>query len=454
MSAVERPTAGRLTISVIRLRLPRRRARRVHGGARSRRDRRSTSSHTRSRRWPPASRRSSSPGCPSCWQRPGHGGRLTFTTDICRRGPGRGPLRLRGHAAEAWRERGRPQPTSTRRWSQLLDVIKPGDVVVGKSTVPVGTAERLAALARRGRAGGPRSSGTPSSSARATPSRTRSTPTDRLRRRRPGDPAEASARPCSTRSTPRCDRRRIPLLVTDYATAQLVKVAANSFLATKISFINAMAELCEAAGGDVTQLADAIGMDARIGRQFLNAGLGFGGGCLPKDIRAFMARAGELGVDQALTFLREVDSINMRRRVPDGRPGPRGVRRLDRRPADRGARCRVQAGERRRARLAGARRGGADAAAGRARRRHRPAGHPQRAAKWPDLPSRRRSRRPLDTPSWCCCSPSGSKYRGAGSRRAPRTIVRAAPDPGRPQLPRRRGLARSAGWTYRALGRR
>ncbi|MEH3034063.1 MAG: nucleotide sugar dehydrogenase [Aeromicrobium erythreum] len=106
-----------------------------------------------------------------------------------------------------------------------------------------------------------------------------------------------------------------PRLVMDLATAQLVKVAANSFLATKISFINAMAELCEATGADVTALADAIGHDDRIGRRFLNAGLGFGGGCLPKDIRAFMARAGELGVDQALTFLREVDSINMRRRV-------------------------------------------------------------------------------------------------------------------------------------------
>src|SRR5204862_5275584 len=95
----------------------------------------------------------------------------------------------------------------------------------------------------------------------------------------------------------------------------LVKVAANAFLATKISFINAMAEVCEAAGADVTQLADAIGHDARIGRRFLNAGLGFGGGCLPKDIRAFMARAGELGADQALTFLREADAINVRRRV-------------------------------------------------------------------------------------------------------------------------------------------
>ena len=106
-----------------------------------------------------------------------------------------------------------------------------------------------------------------------------------------------------------------PRLVTDLPTAELVKTAANSFLATKISFINAMAELCEAAGADVTRLADAIGMDDRIGRKFLHAGIGFGGGCLPKDIRAFMARAGELGADQALTFLREVDAINMRRRT-------------------------------------------------------------------------------------------------------------------------------------------
>ena len=106
-----------------------------------------------------------------------------------------------------------------------------------------------------------------------------------------------------------------PFLVTDFATAELVKVSANAFLATKISFINAMAELCEATGADVTQLADAIGHDERIGRKFLNAGLGFGGGCLPKDIRAFMARAGELGVDQALSFLKEVDAINMRRRA-------------------------------------------------------------------------------------------------------------------------------------------
>jgi UDPglucose 6-dehydrogenase len=106
----------------------------------------------------------------------------------------------------------------------------------------------------------------------------------------------------------------VPWLVTTLPTAELVKTAANAFLATKISFINAMAELCEATGADVVDLADALGYDARIGRRFLDAGLGFGGGCLPKDIRAFMARAGELGVDEALGFLREIDAINVRRR--------------------------------------------------------------------------------------------------------------------------------------------
>jgi len=105
-----------------------------------------------------------------------------------------------------------------------------------------------------------------------------------------------------------------PFIVTDWATAELVKVAANAFLATKISFINAMAEIAEVTGADVTQLADAIGHDERIGRRFLGAGIGFGGGCLPKDIRAFSARAEELGRGESVTFLREVDAINLRRR--------------------------------------------------------------------------------------------------------------------------------------------
>ncbi|MDG9675556.1 UDP-glucose/GDP-mannose dehydrogenase family protein [Micromonospora sp. DH14] len=109
--------------------------------------------------------------------------------------------------------------------------------------------------------------------------------------------------------------RDVPVVVTDFATAELVKVAANAFLATKISFINSMAEVCEAAGGDVVELARAIGHDPRIGNRFLQAGLGFGGGCLPKDIRAFQARAQELGTGEALRFLHEVDLINQRRRA-------------------------------------------------------------------------------------------------------------------------------------------
>jgi UDPglucose 6-dehydrogenase len=105
-----------------------------------------------------------------------------------------------------------------------------------------------------------------------------------------------------------------PVVVTDFATAELVKVAANAFLATKISFINAMAEVCEVTGADVIDLADSIGYDARIGRRFLQAGIGFGGGCLPKDIRAFVHRAGELGVEDAMSFLRHVDDVNQRQR--------------------------------------------------------------------------------------------------------------------------------------------
>jgi UDPglucose 6-dehydrogenase len=106
----------------------------------------------------------------------------------------------------------------------------------------------------------------------------------------------------------------IPKIETDFATAELVKVAANAFLATKISFINAMSEICDVADGNVYDLAQAIGVDARIGRRFLRAGIGFGGGCLPKDIRAFYARADQLGVGSALDFLRSVDQINLRAR--------------------------------------------------------------------------------------------------------------------------------------------
>lgn len=106
-----------------------------------------------------------------------------------------------------------------------------------------------------------------------------------------------------------------PVLVCDLPTAELVKVAANAFLATKISYINAMAEVCEATGADVSKLAKALSYDTRIGGRFLHPGLGFGGGCLPKDIRAFKHRAEELGVGHAVAFLGEVDAINQRRRA-------------------------------------------------------------------------------------------------------------------------------------------
>jgi len=190
----------------------------------------------------------------------------------------------------------------------IAEVAKPGSLIVGKSTVPVGTAERL---------------------------------TRELHSHRPDlhlawNP-EFLREGFAVRDTLQPDRivvgvssihanevlktvyekilaQGVPWICADLPTAELVKVAANSFLATKISFINAMAEICEAVGADVSVLAKAIGYDPRIGSRFLQAGIGFGGGCLPKDIRAFMARAEELNVGPALEFLRDVDAINLRAR--------------------------------------------------------------------------------------------------------------------------------------------
>jgi UDPglucose 6-dehydrogenase len=190
----------------------------------------------------------------------------------------------------------------------LLPQLRPGDVVVGKSTVPVGTASRLAEFVERA---GAHLAWNPEFLREGFAVADTVSPDRLVYGVRADDEASVAAldelyAAAIGAGTPR--------IVTDFATAELVKVSANAFLATKISFINAMAEVAEVTGADVTQLADAIGFDARIGRRFLNAGLGFGGGCLPKDIRGFMARAEELGVDQALGFLREVDSINLRRR--------------------------------------------------------------------------------------------------------------------------------------------
>lgn len=190
-------------------------------------------------------------------------------------------------------------------FSSLAPHLKEGALVVGKSTVPVGSAVRLTELL-------------PQHAELAwNPEFLRegfavndTLHPDRIVVGVNSDRAENLLREVYAKPL----AEGTPFIVTDYPTAELVKTSANSFLATKISFINAMAEVCEAGGGDVAKLAEAIGYDERIGHKFLRAGIGFGGGCLPKDIRAFMARAGELGADQALTFLREIDSINMRRR--------------------------------------------------------------------------------------------------------------------------------------------
>ncbi len=194
----------------------------------------------------------------------------------------------------------------------LLPHLSVGDLVVGKSTVPVGTATRLAGVIEASGSG---------ASLAWNPEFLRE-----------GFAVQDTVRPdrlvygvaageAGERAVVQLNEVysaaivvNTPLVVTDYATAELVKVAANAFLATKISFINAMAEIAEVTGADVTQLADAIGYDNRIGRRFLNAGVGFGGGCLPKDIRAFTARAEELGRGESVAFLKEVDAINIRRR--------------------------------------------------------------------------------------------------------------------------------------------
>ena len=190
----------------------------------------------------------------------------------------------------------------------LLPHLKPGHVVVGKSTVPVGTSS---ALAERIRPTGARLLWNPEFLREGYAVRDTVEPDRLVYGVEAGDEASVTV---LDEVYAHALEKGTPRMVTDLATAELVKVAANAYLATKISFINAMAEIAEATGADVTQLADALGYDNRIGRRFLNAGVGFGGGCLPKDIRGFTARADELGRSEALAFLKEVDAINLRRR--------------------------------------------------------------------------------------------------------------------------------------------
>ena len=265
------------------------------------------------------------PGLPEILTRNIEAGRLRFTTDYAEAaefadvhfiGVGT-PQRKGSYAAD------------TTYVNAVIETLAPlvsgNHTIFGKSTVPVGTAHELQQKADEIVA--------------ASPNNARITIAWNPEFLREGHAVKDTLHPDrivlglggdSSNSDDRAEQQRVedlareiyapaleegtPFLVMDLPTAELVKVSANAFLATKISFINAVSELCEIVGADVTALADAIGMDDRIGRKFLGAGLGFGGGCLPKDIRAFMARAGELGADQALTFLREVDAINMRRR--------------------------------------------------------------------------------------------------------------------------------------------
>ena len=199
-------------------------------------------------------------------------------------------------------------------FASLAPHMKAGSVAVGKSTVPVGTVPRVLEVLQAGVCDGvdARLIWNPEFLREGFAVKDTLTP-DRFVYGVGGEFADANVARLDEVYA-RALAAGTPRLVTNFATAELVKVSANAFLATKISFINAMAEVCEASGGDVVALADAIGHDERIGRKFLGAGVGFGGGCLPKDIRAFMARGEELGLAESVEFLRTVDATNVRRR--------------------------------------------------------------------------------------------------------------------------------------------
>ncbi|WP_071055874.1 UDP-glucose dehydrogenase family protein [Corynebacterium jeikeium] len=255
------------------------------------------------------------PGLPELLKKNLDSGRLSFTTDY-EKAAEFGNVHFIGVGTP---QRKGSYAADTRYVESVVNELVPRlegqHLILGKSTVPVGTAARLQEIADRITAQENKATvevaWNPEFLREGHAVKDTLSP-DRivLGVRAEGSKAEDTVREVYEKPL----AAGSPFLVMDLPTSELVKVSANAFLATKISFINAVSEVCEATGADVTALADAIGMDERIGRKFLGAGLGFGGGCLPKDIRAFMARAGELGADQALTFLREVDAINMRRR--------------------------------------------------------------------------------------------------------------------------------------------
>ncbi|MFF2390815.1 UDP-glucose dehydrogenase family protein [Agromyces sp. NPDC058104] len=245
------------------------------------------------------------PGLPELLTEGVRSGRLRFTTDIAQAGDARVHFLAVG-TPQLSDSDGADLRFVDGAIDALRPILTPGSLVAGKSTVPVGTAATLAeriAETGAGLAWNPEFLREGFAVADTlTPDRIVYGVTDAAH----AELLDEVYRVALDAGTPR--------ITTDLPTAELVKTAANAFLATKISFINAMAEIAEVTGADVTTLADAIGHDARIGRRFLNAGIGFGGGCLPKDIRAFAARAEELGRAESVAFLRQVDAINLRRR--------------------------------------------------------------------------------------------------------------------------------------------
>ncbi len=252
------------------------------------------------------------PGLPELLEKHVASGRLRFSTDMSDAGGSSvhflavGTPQIHGGTAADLR-------FVDAAISAVLPHTRQADVIVGKSTVPVGTATRVAqTIAAAGT--GAVLAWNPEFLREGWAVKDSLAP-DRLVFGLPPDPADAAIAETALRTAySSVIATDTPVIVTDFATSELVKVAANAFLATKISFINAMAEIAEVTGADVVQLADAIGHDDRIGRRFLGAGVGFGGGCLPKDIRAFTARAEELGRADSVAFLKEVDAINLRRR--------------------------------------------------------------------------------------------------------------------------------------------
>ncbi len=251
------------------------------------------------------------PGLDELLERTIASGRLRFSTDFADAAPATVHFLAVGTPQQA-----DSQAADTRyvdaAVGALLPVLKSGDLVVGKSTVPVGTAAALAVRVAEAEPGA-MLAWNPEFLREGFALQDTMAP-DRLVYGLPeGDDADR-ARALLNEVYATALAVGTPLIEAGYSTAELVKVAANAFLATKISFINAMAEIAEVVGADVTLLADAIGHDSRIGRRFLNAGIGFGGGCLPKDIRAFASRAAELGRGESVAFLGEVDAINLRRR--------------------------------------------------------------------------------------------------------------------------------------------